>query len=343
MLLFTKCCRTSKVAQQPLEAAKRPSEETNGPNVAAQGAEESRPAQPVGGFDLGRIQNTAAGNGEQADQVEGETITDESGLLIRTPRRLTDHGLYFAAKTGDLQLVRRLLGISNDEEVTAAATDAVSNNTISPPPADLNERGMWDNTPLLVAAQYGHTDIALALLKRGADARAENDRRATALHYSTAEGHIKLSQALLDNGADIDPPAAVVHHSFVNGGRSLLLTPLSAAAVGGHTELVRLLLERGAEVDRRISPETPSGESLCESSGGTSALMEAARYGHTDTCTLLIDKGASVLAQVRFVGGIDERTRHISWAISPVYEKFSSCFNFFKFANFCRIPTAAQL
>lgn len=326
MLLFGKCCRTSKVAQQPLEAIKRPSEpseESNDPKVAVQRAEEeeSRPALPVGGFDLTRIQNAAAGNGEQTDEVEGETITDESGLLVRTPRRLTDHGLYFAAKTGDLQLVRRLLGISHDEEATAVDSIDVPNNTTSPPPADINERGMWDNTPLLVAAQYGHSDIALTLLKHGANARAENDRRATALHYSTAEGHVELSKALLDNGADVDPPAAVVTHSFVNGERSLLLTPLSAAAIGGHTELVRLLLDRSAEVDRRIFPETPcnqiSKEVLCESSGHTSALMEAAKYGHTDTCTLLIDKGANMLAQVRFSGGIDERTLYFFGPFLP--------------------------
>lgn len=351
MVLLMKCCRTTRVAQQPLEAVKRPSGDANDPKVAILGAEaeESRPALPVAGlrssFNLARIKNAAAGvrqepGGEQVDEVEGEIITDESGLLMRTPRRSTVRGLYFAAKTGDLQLVRRLLGISNDEEATAAATDEDSTDVpntsrscgrstpASPTPADLNERGMWDNTPLLVAAQYGQSDIALALLKHGADARAENERRATALHYSSAEGHVELSQALLDNGADIDPPAAAVHHSFLNGGRSQLLTPLSAAAVGGHTELVRLLLERGAEVDRRVFPETPrnqmSSDSLCESSRRTSALMEAARYGHTDTCALLIDKGARLLAQVRFAGGIDERTLHICRATSPEYEQFSS-------------------
>ncbi|CAM9266505.1 unnamed protein product, partial [Laminaria digitata] len=56
---------------------------------------------------------------------------------------------------------------------------------------------MWGNTPLLVATQYAHPQVALALIRGGANGCLENERQATALHYSCAEGLIDVSRALL--------------------------------------------------------------------------------------------------------------------------------------------------
>ena len=316
-------CHSSKVAQQPLEANKRPSRknsDSKGTKLEAD-AEEFRAALPVanpkGSFEVVRMRKAGAGacrEAEKIEEVEGETIEDESGLVMRTPRRSNERDLFFAARTGDLQLMHCLLGINCDDAATAVDADSTSmHDTLhsykmgsTARLVDVNERGMWGNTPLLVATQYGHANVALVLLQAGADARAENERHATALHYSCADGRIDVCRALVDNDADANPPAAAVHHPCVDGGRTLLLTPLSAAAIGGHVEIARLLLQHGAEVNRRVPAEMPCKKnvrvSICAADEGMSPLMEAARHGRTDTCILLIDNGAELLAKVKANG-----------------------------------------
>lgn len=317
-------CVSSKVGQKPPEhaAGQTASEDAREESRAV----ECRPAQPVAESngarkaparktrDYGKyrpqeqaLHSSGARRMEDGEEEkEGETVTDATGLQMRTPRTCTDRGLHYAAKNGDLPLVHKLLGngASVIESRTQDETSADGTVTDKSVAVDLDERGMWGNTPLLVATQYAHPQVALALIAGGANPCLENERRATALHFSCAEGLLEVCRALLENGADVDPPVAAVHHPAVNGGQTVPVTPLSAASSGGHTELVRLLVERGAEVDRRVSPKGADGQdrrtSFSEADGvGGSALTAAARHGHTETCLVLIDNAASVLLEVR--------------------------------------------
>lgn len=312
-------CVSSKVEQKPPEQT--PGGQTTRKDGGSESrAVETRPAHPVvesdrasevsggksggtgkGGPQAQVLQDEGAQQTEGGgEEKEGETVTDETGLQMRTPRTCTDRGLHYAAKNGDLPLVHKLLGRNTDDTGHSRPPDEASPDRT----ADLDERGMWGNTPLLVATQYAHPQVALALIAGGANTCLENERRATALHFSCTEGLLDVCRALLENGANVDPPVAAVHHPGVNGGQTVPVTPLSAASSGGHTELVRLLVERGAEVDRRVSPKGAGGQDRRTSFSGTdgvggSALTAAARYGHTETCLVLIDNGASVLLEVR--------------------------------------------
>lgn len=323
-------CTHSKVGQVPPDngisirdskaAEASTANDAGGGSAAA--AEQSRPALPVVRSTLQlEAKGKAAGTrqhgrctkqAKKMEEVEGETITDESGLQMRTPRSSSDRGLHFAAKRGDVSLVQHLLGNSggnalqaSDGNVAEGQNFTFSKDTApNTPSADINERGMWGNTPLLVATQYAHARVALELIQAGADTFAENERRATALHYSCAEGLVDVCQALLLKNTEVDPPTAAIHHPEINGGQTSYLTPLLAAAAGGHSELVRLLITHGADVERRVLPQGPHVEETrdghsCADGKGMSALMGAAQYGHTETCLLLIDNGARVLAEVR--------------------------------------------
>ena len=53
--------------------------------------------------------------------------------------------------------------------------------------ADMEHRGMWENTPLLVACHYAHSPVALELLRRGANPSASNERGCTPLVYACVE------------------------------------------------------------------------------------------------------------------------------------------------------------
>merc|ERR1712137_885431 len=68
------------------------------------------------------------------------------------------------------------------------------------PDCNLEALGMWDNTPLLAACTYGHTEAALCLIDHKANVLARNEHSATALHYACVEGSLSVVTALLKAG-----------------------------------------------------------------------------------------------------------------------------------------------
>jgi ankyrin repeat protein len=97
-------------------------------------------------------------------------------------------------------------------------------------------------TPLHLAAFFGHTEIAEAMLAGGANAnaRSTNAMANTPLHAAVAgRKRADVATVLLAHGADVN---ARQHGGW---------TPLHAAAQSGDEELVRLLIAAGADVKAR--------------------------------------------------------------------------------------------
>ncbi len=92
-------------------------------------------------------------------------------------------------------------------------------------------------TALGLACYFRRTDLALALLDKGADpnARSRNTQQVAPLHAAVATGQRGLVRTLLNRGADPNLPQA-------RG-----ITPLHSAAHRGDEALCRLLLEHGAD------------------------------------------------------------------------------------------------
>lgn len=90
-------------------------------------------------------------------------------------------------------------------------------------------------TLLSIAANNGHTDIVLALLKVGADVNTLNDDRSTPLMLAAFKGHIQIVSVLIQAGADVN--------AVNKSGRNVLIQ-----AVGrGHKDVVLALLQAGAD------------------------------------------------------------------------------------------------
>jgi ankyrin repeat protein len=101
-------------------------------------------------------------------------------------------------------------------------------------PAELvNERfvdGMWKGqTPLVAAASFGATGLALHLLNRGADINAKNTDGRTALILACYEGMTDVAKLLVERGADVNA-------KDIDGD-----TPLSSAVKGNHPQLAAFL------------------------------------------------------------------------------------------------------
>ena len=132
-----------------------------------------------------------------------------------------------------------------------------------------HSRDGW--TPLHLAAFFGHSELANALLDRGAlvNARSTNSMKNTPLHAAAAGKQIDLTRLLLTRGAD--PNASQ------EGG----WTALHSAAQSGSREMVELLLAHGANVNARANNHQ-------------APLDLALTGGHHDVARLLEELGANL-------------------------------------------------
>ena len=119
-------------------------------------------------------------------------------------------------------------------------------------------------------------EVVSVLLSAGADTELYTATGCcgTALHLATAMADLRLVQALLTRGAD-------VNSVNVNN-----ITPLHTASLNGRTEVCDLLLGHGSQIE-------------CRDKIGFTPLLVASQGGHLDTARLLVTRGARTDAAQR--------------------------------------------
>ncbi|HZQ51466.1 MAG TPA: ankyrin repeat domain-containing protein [Bryobacteraceae bacterium] len=167
-----------------------------------------------------------------------------------------------------------LLGLNPKLDVfqacVAGETQAVLSE-IDRDPTLLEKRSSDGWTPLHLAAFFGHSELATALLDRGAqvDARSTNGMKNTPLHAAAAGGHADLVDLLAKRGAD--------PNAHQEGG----WTALHSAAQAGNREMVSVLVANGAHVNVRAK-------------NSQGPLDMALMKGHAEVAALLEDLGAKL-------------------------------------------------
>ncbi|HEY5581760.1 MAG TPA: ankyrin repeat domain-containing protein [Rhodoferax sp.] len=127
------------------------------------------------------------------------------------------------------------------------------------PKTKVETRNRQDESPLMLAAIAGLTDICQQLISKDADV---NKPGWTPLHYAATHGHLAVMNLLLENNAYIDAASP-------NGS-----TPLMMAANYGTPMAVKLLLEAGADP-------------LLKNEQGLSAIDFAQRANRTESAEII--------------------------------------------------------
>lgn len=148
------------------------------------------------------------------------------------------HGLYLAIQEPSLKAAQALLDW---------------------PKTNVNALNASGESPLMLAAIKGQTELVAALIKKGADV---NKTGWTPLHYAASKGHLAIMNLLLENHAYIDAESP-------NG-----TTPLMMAAQYGTTPAVKLLLDAGADP-------------LLKNQQGLTAIGFAQRVSRTESADLI--------------------------------------------------------
>ena len=125
-------------------------------------------------------------------------------------------------------------------------------------------------TPLMVAAGSGQTEMIRMLLNRGAEVNRLGSEDRTALLVATKAGQLEVVQALLDAGAEVDGQQFLPSRS-----------PLYYAAEGGHADIARALLKKGADPNGKARPTTYFYP-----------LIPAVNKGYQEIARILLEAGA---------------------------------------------------
>jgi cytohesin len=202
--------------------------------------------------------------------------------------------IHWAAQSGDVEALKRLLDAGGDANARVPAGTAVP--------------FVGDDTPLHLAAADGKIDAVKLLLARGADPSAKNERGVTPLHRAVSAAPAMIA-LLCESGAQVDAadqtgrtplhfaandPGAkdAVKTLLDHGARPMPhdrdgLTPMHLAAQSANADAVVALASAGAEVN---APDR----------FGVTPLHLAAAHAGAKVTDLLLQAGASADAKDKF-------------------------------------------
>lgn len=172
--------------------------------------------------------------------------------------------------------------------------------------ADINKKGMWNMTPIQIAAEFTHGDIVNYLIDKGAAIPVNQGPEAyQILSAACKNGFTRLFEKQLELGFElkVNQYTRSLLHTAADGGSDKIIekllslgftvdmgdgygwSALHSAAEKGNLSAVKLLVEKGSDInDRNASGKTPynlAGES-----------------GHKEVCAYLVSKGADISDQL---------------------------------------------
>ncbi|TAK74306.1 MAG: hypothetical protein EPO11_07095 [Gammaproteobacteria bacterium] len=177
-------------------------------------------------------------------------------------------------------------------------------------PELVNQKDACEQTPILLAARYGHTKMVEYLISQRADLHATTQvvgnkhhphHNRTPLHWAAENGHYEIISLLIKAGAVIDSPS---------GG--MKLQPMHLAATEGHLRCLQMLI---GDMPERANQKDAYHQS---------PLLWAAVEGRAEIVQYLISIGADFNAatQMMYDKEHDHHNRTpLDWAIRNEYSE----------------------
>ena len=184
----------------------------------------------------------------RGDEILGMFL-ERNDIEINGQSRWGKTALYQAIEHGPLSAAKMLLkagadpNVPTDENRTALSWAAAEGSEesidllLDQPSIEIDIPDKLGQTPLLRAADTGHTKCLRMLLDKGANVRHVDNEGRTALSLAAIKGHKVVAKFLLKNNAEINAQDKKGN------------TPLALAAEKNHDAVVRFLLESGADAD----------------------------------------------------------------------------------------------
>jgi ankyrin repeat protein len=193
------------------------------------------------------------------------------------------HNIWSAVTMGDVAAIHAIVGA--DRSRLDATMD------------DANHR----RHPLHLAVVKRRPESLAELLALGADTETKDAAKLTALDQAALNGETGMARTLLNAGADLDLPAAILLDRDKNYERLLRRDPdtlkpghawgtlIIRAASQAPAGVIDTLVHAGADVDAVDDPST-----AVDGTRGYTALHEAAFRGNRDAVVALLSQGADV-------------------------------------------------
>jgi palmitoyltransferase len=140
------------------------------------------------------------------------------------------------SKSGRLSSSSSSLMQDENEHTSESESIDVSNNHVG-----IDAQDASGCTPLLIASQYGHPDLAAFLIRRGANPNAVDSSRDTALHWAAYKGSVEVCGMLL-HLLDVEGQLDAVD--------AFGQTPLHLASLRGNVDTVMFLMEEAESVGK---------------------------------------------------------------------------------------------
>ncbi|XP_067653568.1 ankyrin repeat and SOCS box protein 2-like [Haliotis asinina] len=178
--LNTSCCGMRKEIKEPST--------TTYPGTTEASTDPSRnntsPPTPVTTQDLQASTTDASENLTPSTTVPPSPGTTQDSDTHATPSPAAGRDLYYASSRGDLETVKRILAEGH---------------------VDINYRGDYSKTPVMMAAQIGHRDVVEFLMGRGADMSLVDRGGNNVLYFACAGGDLETVKLILSmNVVDIN-------------------------------------------------------------------------------------------------------------------------------------------